>query len=384
MSLESNFFSLLVDRSSIAQDDMDERSTHLPRFEGDALVNQQSSKNQVNHPFLKTLLEALELKHDKKITDEKVTSVSKKALFAFGFTCLAGLLCAFLDGIDGIASIIQLLPLPAFFSALVVASFVIISITVFVGFDVTESAKLLGIELDLRETSPFGLISEQKKMVHDINRYLEIEMIDAKSDEELEVIKEKLAQLVEINSTLDNNIEAVERYMENDPMVSLWRNFAAVSCALLYLNFGFFTGQAGILYLLGNLAMAVVITQPLLACLVLGVAAVSAFGYAAFYWMVQRPGVENLICRVLYGVDLEALDTAKSDMNLAHLSRSLECKQTSVENALVNSKSEKAGASVLPSIGGIFSPSCAVNTSDEKTNDASFESSSSSLMKRMF
>ena len=386
MSQHSDFFALSIDtEKSIAQIDREELSKQLPHFEGDALVNQQSSNRQDNHQLLKVLLEALELKHDKKIADEKVTTVSKKALLAFGLTCLAGLLCAFLDGIDGIASIIQLLPLSPIFSALVVASFVIISITVFVGFDVTESAKLLGIELDVRESSPFGVISEQKKMIYDINRYLEREIIDAKSDEELENLKSKLAQLVEINAALDNDIEAIDSYMENAPMVSLWRNFAAVSCALLYLNFGFFTGQAGILYLLGNVTMAVVMTQPLLACLVLGGAAVSAFGYAAFYWMVQRPGVENLICRVLYGVDLEALESAKSDMNNIHLSSSLECKQTSIENALANPKlkPEKTGGSAWQSSIGLFSHSRDENISEEKTNDPNYDASAASVIGSM-
>jgi hypothetical protein len=99
----------------------------------------------------------------------------------------------------------------------------------------------------------------------------------------------------------------------------------------LYLNFGFFTGQAGILYLLGNITMAVAMTQPLIAATVIGVALLSAFGYAAFYWMVQRSGVENLVTKQVYGVDLEALENIQTDEYQSQLSTSLDCKQKSIE-----------------------------------------------------
>jgi len=335
----------------------------IPLYNGYELVHQHSIENQNIYNQLKHFLDSLQCKYDDKNSDTKPNNKGQAWFFAFGLTCLAGFVCAFLDGIDGIASIVQLLPLSAIFSALVVSSFVFISITVFIGFDVTEAAKLLNIDINFRESSPFDYISTQKQMIHDINRYLEREIAEAVSKETLIATKANIENLIRINDSLDAKIKAVDLYMINDPLVFWWKNFAAVSCTLLYLNFGFFTGQAGLLYLLGNISMAVVMTQPWLAALVIGGACMSAFGYAAFYWLVQRPGVENLICKTLYGVDLETLELVQSDEKQSHLSSALESKQKLLSKLCDTTEPENKSESVWQSHSCLFS---SVNSAFEK------------------
>lgn len=292
-------------------------------------TEQTFAENTLDHEFVDELLSQLAQYYDKQDEELSKEGISKPLFILFGFTCMAGVLCALLDGIDGIASIVQLLPLPPILSGLIIATFALISITVFVGFDVSESAKSLGIQIDKTHETVLGRMAELKKKIKQANQYLEAAIIKADSDE-LPQLSKDLDKLIGLNHQLDIEIKAVDDFVANSSRANFWRKFAASACALLYLNFGFFTGQAGILYLLGNISFAAAMMNPITASLVIGGALLSAFGYTAFFYLVQCSSVENLITKHVYGIDIETLEATQSEEMTSELSTSLDLKQKQI------------------------------------------------------
>jgi hypothetical protein len=153
---------------------------------------------------------------------------------------------------------------------------------------------------------------------------------------------------------MDLQVKKASSFLNDDSKVRFYRFLAAFLCALLFLSFGFFTGQAGMLFLLGGITMEAAMSTTFTAALVLSASVITAIGCTCFYWLIQRPGVESLLCKVLYGVDSEKLEELGSEKYQQNLTDRLEVKKELLQQKIewITPKAQGAASTL-----GLFPPS---------------------------
>lgn len=256
--------------------------------------------------------------------DVQEETASSNAFF-FGLACLAGLVFAFADGLDGIVSILQLLPLSHGLFVFIVSFFALLSMTVFIGFDVAEASSNLGFSC-FEPNNVLSDIKLEKERIEALMHIIEASSLKTKSVDELKSLGTLLTALMKCNRRLDLQITTLSSQKDSNHALLIAQWLSAILCCLLFLSFGFFTGQAGALFLLGDLTMKMAMSQTFTAVFTLACASISSVGCAAFYWMVQRPGVENLVSKLLCGFDSESLESLESPEKRSQLSSALKLK----------------------------------------------------------
>lgn len=280
--------------------------------------------NELANTLLSDILSSLNvsLPNDKEAESES-NSYSSTAFFLLA--CIAGLIFSFVDGLDGIVSILQWVPLSHFIFLSIVAFFSLLSVTVFLGFDVVEASNNLGFNFKSVKNK-LEMITAQKKAVADIILAVEQKLLTTSAVDELKELCDLLEATQSINKKLDEQIQSLSIQHNQLFYLNIAKKVAAVLCCILFLSFGFFTGQVGALFLLGDITMKLAMSHTFSAFLTMSCAAISSVGCAAFYWMVQRPGVENLVSKLLYGFDEEAFEELNNSAEQEKISNALDTK----------------------------------------------------------
>jgi hypothetical protein len=355
-------------------------SSPLSREDYESLISQMSLAiqnqqyiSQSNHSLLLDLLSHF---GQQQAEVEEQNKDSATMIF-FILTCISGLTYGFMDGLDGIVSIVQLLPISQTLAIFLIASFTSLSMLVIMGFDIPESAKVLGLTQDKDPQKPFDLLYAQKILVEQISELMDKQIIKTNKHHELETLASLMDKIIVINTEMDLQVKKASSFLNDDSRVRFYRFIAAFLCALLFLSFGFFTGQAGMLFLLGGITMEAAMSTTFTAALVLSASVITAIGCTCFYWLIQRPGVESLLCKMLYGVDSEKLEELESDKYQQNLTNRLEAKKELLQQKIEwIGANEQGTVSTLglfhqPAIKGTAQNECEVEVERQTSNDIS-------------
>lgn len=233
----------------------------------------------------------------KVLFDNKTLAVM--LLSALGFV---GIVNNSLKGFNGIVSILRLFTLNPLALYPAGVFFALISATIFFSFDLNQSAKFFGIPF-FEHSDVMQNLMEQERLLKSITRSLDKDLIQIKTRAQRErtrtlihVIQSQLNQLYHYKKQLKKQSEAT--YIK-----VIEKLFAAV-CGLLFLFNGYFTGQAGAMFLLGASSIAAGMATPLGAFVMISLGIIASIGAFAFYAIVQRRGVESLV-RSLMGFNKE-------------------------------------------------------------------------------
>lgn len=238
--------------------------------------------------------------------DKPKTPWYKKALF--GLLLISGISVAVCEGYDAVGSILGMFSaVPAIVIMATGLAFSVLSVSVFLGFDLLETAKNLDVPLN-QARALLDVYLEQAAMIKTIRKTISENLLLHKYKDD------DLAALQELSKLLKNQhkklTEAGEQYQTSldNPFLRGLKFMTAGATGLLYFGGGFFSGQAMAIAVAGFFIASVSPTcWPVIA---VGV----AIGLASFcgYWFVQRPGVENLVGRC-FGLDHEKIETLQPE-----------------------------------------------------------------------
>lgn len=206
----------------------------------------------------------------------------------------AGVLNAALAGFNGIASVISIFTSNLALAILPGLVFATIAAVIFVGFDFSQAANNIGIKVFKDRRVLGDMLKKQKQLQHFLNSTDALMTTMA--------TRQSIGDLKSLLKVIDKQVQSVNTfsYALNDTLTApskfnKFKKACGVFCGALFLFGGFFCGQAGAMFLLGEVSMVAAMSTPAGLALVLILGCLSAVGAVSFYSMVQRPAVESLI-----------------------------------------------------------------------------------------
>ena len=220
---------------------------------------------------------------------------------------VAGTVLAICQGFDGIASLLYLFSaVPIFFVFLAGIIFSILSVAVFIGFDLIEISKNLGVKWSKPRQLLHVFVDQVEEINHIRNEisdgYTEITDPDA-----LDELKKMVAMLIVRFNSLDEARAAYAASLHN-PTLKIGKFISSLMSGVLFFGGGYFAGQSL------SLAIASIFVASVSAAFWPIIVSSVAVGLAALciYWFVERPGLENLVGRWV-GLDKDNVDALVND-----------------------------------------------------------------------
>ncbi|MDP1603622.1 MAG: hypothetical protein Q8M03_10195 [Legionella sp.] len=223
----------------------------------------------------------------------------------FVLLTIAGIIYCACEGFDGITAILSITTLPpmfVFFGGLI---FSVLSIVVFLAFDLVEISKNLGV--NIKNTSKvvdvylqeIELIKRLRKNIDNNYSHEDIETLNS----DIKLIK----MLIERYESLDEARQSLKKAHER-PYLKIAKLLTAGISGILFFSAGYFAGQT-VALAVASLFLASVspaFWPIIMVSIGVGLIALSV------YWFVQRPGIENLISRWA-GLDKDKIDKLCDD-----------------------------------------------------------------------
>lgn len=252
--------------------------------------------------------------------------------YMFGLACIGGIIFAICDGIDSSLSFLTLFTNATLVLLIPTAIISIVSMVVFVGFDIHEASKNLG--LSFFDTPGYvDKLQKQQKHIKALLSEFDRLLIKAKDNKALSELK----QLLDIIGLAKDNLIAAKEGLvqaETSRGLQIAKEISNHLCALFYFGTGFFIGQGCALQFLGGVSMTAAMATPLGAALFIGLSTLCAIVFTAFYYIIQGPGVKNLIGK-MFGFDGEKIEALCDEDDEHDLENNFNNKQ-----ALVTDKEE--------------------------------------------
>ena len=222
--------------------------------------------------------------HSTKKPEPKKSNWSK--FLKFGFLAMAGLLFAACEGFVGIVALLGLVAAP--WAVLISAGilFALFSVIVFVGFDLRQISKNLGVGL-FQSPVYLDLCIEELALLRDIKSHIRNTYALVDNNENNEALLAAIqSRFQEIKTQ-----QAEYKQLKHGFLYSGSKFTLSLMIGLLFFSGGYFTGEAVALFFAGLVLASVVPTMwPVVVfSIIVGIAAF------AMYWYEQRPDIENLI-----------------------------------------------------------------------------------------
>lgn len=265
-------------------------------------------QGDIKNEFLLASLSASLLKdlHDTLLNKQeqrkkKADNWFKKLMY--GLLALDGIIFFGCEGFDGIAAMLEVLPLTPTAILATGAVFALLSITVFFAFNFVEIAKNLEIK---NKNAPqlLDIYLKEVKLIKMIRKHILSEHF-AREDMSVEELRENL-NLVKMLQTKQNNLDTARLTIQNlgsRPALQAAKSVTATLAGIIFFSGGFFAGQMVALQVAELCFTAVAATFPpvVFISFLVGAAALR------IYWYTERPNVENYIASYV-GLDQEKID----------------------------------------------------------------------------
>ncbi len=228
----------------------------------------------------------------------------------FGLLLFSGTVLAVCEGYDYVTSILSCLTwIPSSVVCVVGLAFAMLSIMLFYGFDLEEISKNLNVKI----ITPLHLLDIYLQQVNEmeaIQQWLQRQIYDAENLQELEKLKVTLDMLVAVHHRLNVARYKFEQVLR-DPFLICLKSATAILAGFIAFGSGYLASQSLSLTIVGLFLTSVSVTSlPVLAiCSAIGLAA------AGVYWHVERPGIENLIGKLM-GLDNESMRKFEQETSL--------------------------------------------------------------------
>lgn len=268
--------------------------------------------------------------------DSEKKSVTWFAWVKFLALAVAGTLFFGCEGFDGITAILGITALPTLVIFIAGIIFSVLSIMVFFAFDLLEISKNLGISVK-NAPKMVDTYLEQINIIKSLRKKIRASFLN-NTAEELRVNIALLQMLQEKHDGLKDVRDALKKSL-NNPFLNIAKLATASITGIIFFSGGFFAGQTVALAIAGFFTAAILPTAwpIILVSILVGLAALSV------YWFVERPGVENLIGR-LVGLDEEKIEQLCDELVVAKEQNKLQELQKTLENALEKQRQYDAAA----------------------------------------
>jgi VIT1/CCC1 family predicted Fe2+/Mn2+ transporter len=271
-------------------------------------LNQEIETNPYSRYHLEELrLSFLQDLQEAFLTTEELEKQNKKKSTPwyrnsqFIILTIAGIVLAFCDGFNGITSILALFnPVPMTIFTIGVA-FALISVAVFHGLDLVEISRNVGVKPNASKALLNTLV-KQVELIKEIRNKIDHIYIETEDREELQNYHRIIKMLIQRFNAMEDERNSYLQAMDN-PLLKMAKLSAALITGVLFFSSGFFAGQSLALPIAALFVASASATflPVLLASLAIGIAAFCV------YWYSVRPGVENIVGR-LVGLDKEEVD----------------------------------------------------------------------------
>ncbi|QRN02655.1 hypothetical protein GH742_01500 [Legionella sp. MW5194] len=212
------------------------------------------------------------------------------------------------EGFDGITALLGIFNLPTVGIFVAGTVFSVLSILVFYAFDLVEISHNLGVNL---KSAPkmVDLYIKELESIKALRIKINSEWRKKQASEELEEYIQLIEALKAHREEILKDAETLKKSLER-PVLKAAKLVTAAITGVIFFSGGFFAGQTVALAIAGAIGASVSATfwPIILVSVGVGLAAL------AVYWFVERPGIENLIGRMI-GLDKEKIDklTDKSE-----------------------------------------------------------------------
>ncbi len=236
-----------------------------------------------------------------------------------------GMVESALWGFDGIYTVFNLFTTSKWLIVAPSILFSAVSIFIFVGFDFFQGAEYLGVDF-FEEKDRLEALMAQERHITQLLKSVDKELLACEHLDELNRLIEVLDMVEAQYQQLKTQKAKLNHVRLSKPYQSLIKTFSAC-CGILYLCDGYFTGQAGAMYILGASSMGAAMSTPIGILTMVSLGAISAIGAFAFYYLVQRQGVEQLFSRML-GFNQEKVEAFTDEEHTADIDNTLADKKS--------------------------------------------------------
>lgn len=215
---------------------------------------------------------------------------------------IAGTIFFGCEGFDGVTALFGIFNLPTVGIYVAGMAFSILSILVFYAFDLMEISHNLGVNF---KSTPklVDLYTKELESIKLLRIKLNLEFSDKGTAEELEEYLQLMKALRARRDEILRDVEVLKKSLNNPALITI-KKLTAFLTGLIFFSGGFFAGKTVALAIAG-LFVATVSPQLAIGILVIGLLVAAAS--FAIYWYVERPGIENIIGRII-GLDKEKID----------------------------------------------------------------------------
>lgn len=178
--------------------------------------------------------------------------------------------------------------------------FSVLSILVFYAFDLVEISHNLGVNL---KSAPkmVDLYTKELESIKALRIKINSQWHKAKTPEELEEYLKLVEALKARRQEILDDVAKLEKALDR-PALKMAKFVTAAITGVIFFSGGFFAGQTVALAIAGLFVSSISATfWPIIL-----VSVAVGFAALAVYWFVERPGIENLIGRMI-GLDKEKL-----------------------------------------------------------------------------
>ncbi|MDX1837772.1 hypothetical protein DIZ81_09315 [Legionella taurinensis] len=247
--------------------------------------------------YLKDLQRSLEAKG---IKEKKKANWLNRLKFIL--LMIAGTIFFGCEGFDGVTALFGIFNLPTVAIYIAGMAFSILSILVFYAFDLMEISHNLGVSL---KSTPklVDLYTKELESIKLLRIKLNLEFSDKATAEELEEYLQLMKVLKARRDEILRDVEVLKKSL-NNPALKAIKYATALLTGVIFFSGGFFAGKTVALAIAGLFVTSI---SPGLAIGILVVGLLVAAASFAIYWYVERPGIENLIGRII-GLDKEKID----------------------------------------------------------------------------
>lgn len=215
---------------------------------------------------------------------------------------IAGTIFFGCEGFDGVTALFGIFNLPTVGIYVAGMAFSILSILVFYAFDLMEISHNLGVNF---KSTPklVDLYTQELESIKLLRIKLNLEFSDKATAQDIEEYLQLMSALKARRDEILRNVEVLKKSLNNPALITI-KKVTALLTGLIFFSGGFFAGKTVALAIAG-LFVASVSPQLAIGILVMGLLVAAAS--LAIYWYVERPGIENIIGRII-GLDKEKID----------------------------------------------------------------------------
>lgn len=265
--------------------------------------------------FLADLNSHLPAESEEESEKKKISWASR---LKFGLLLIAGTIYFGCEGFDGVTTLLGSFSIPSIAILAVGLSFSILSIIVFYAFDIMAISYNLGISI---KSAPkiVDIYLKEVELSMSIRKKIDNNYLEAESKQkDLQNYLSIIALLRKRDKDLDRARNELKR-RNNNPFLKGLKLLTASIIGIIFFSGGFFAGQTV------AMAIAILFIPTVASTFWPIVVAAILVGLASFavYWFVERPGIDNLIGRIL-GLDKEKIDQFSDETNVASEKKELD------------------------------------------------------------